>query len=117
LTSKKKSTQKINLVFLLLLKHYVSKILRKTRFGGQFKYEIFAAFALQHFPFLKNGVVYFSTYGNPLYSTSDLHQIRYTTHQIDLLARGFTSAIWTSRGARPLSQSITTALNPEIVLT
>ena len=25
-------------------------------------------------------VVYFSTYANPLYSTSDLRQIRYTTH-------------------------------------
>ena len=28
--------------------------------------------------FLK--VVYFSIYANPLYFTSDLHQIRYTTH-------------------------------------
>ena len=28
----------------------------------------------------KKSVVYFSTYANPLYSTSDLRQIRYTTH-------------------------------------
>ena len=27
-----------------------------------------------------NGVVYFSTYANPLYSTSDLRQIHYNTH-------------------------------------
>ena len=27
-----------------------------------------------------SSVVYFSTYANPLYSTSDLRQTRYTTH-------------------------------------
>ena len=36
-------------------------------------------------------LVYFSTYANPLYSTCDLRQVRYTTH--DLLARGFTAAL------------------------
>ena len=29
-------------------------------------------------------MVYISTYGNPLYSTSDLRQIRYTTHPTSL---------------------------------
>ena len=57
-------------------------------------------------------MVYFSTYGNPLYSTSDLRQIRYTTHMIDLLARGFTSAIWTcGRSGRGLYHVLVAALD------
>ena len=51
-------------------------------------------------------MVYISTYGNPLYSTSDLRQIRYTTHPSDLLSRGFTAAMWNyGRSALPPSLS------------
>jgi len=50
-------------------------------------------------------MVYFSTYANPLYSTSDVLQnpLYYTS---DLLVRGFTAAIWTcGHSARPPSLS------------
>ena len=50
-------------------------------------------------------MVYFSTYANPLYSPSDLRQIRSPTHPT-FSTRGFTAAKWTcGRRSRPLSLS------------
>ena len=56
---------------------------------------------------IRSMVVYFSTYANPLYSTSDLRQIRYTTDPTYNIALCFTDSIWTcgrcGRSARPPS--------------
>ena len=68
-------------------------------------------------------MVYFSTYANPLYSTSDLRQILHTTHPHPTY--GFTDTIWTIVApvpgplvlAQPPSLSYATVLGPKIVLT
>ena len=55
-------------------------------------------------------VVYFSTYAHLLYSTSDHAKSYYTS---DLLARGYTAAIWTfGLSARPLTCSSRGARSP-----